>query len=299
MADTKISALTELTGANVAADDVLPIVDTSATQTKKIQFSELESTFSSYAGLVVGLETSNDTVDADHDIDITTGRARDDADSDTMILATAITKQIDAAWAVGTNAGGLDTGTVAADTWYYMWLIKRSDTSVVDVLFSTSSSAPTMPTNYDLKKLISVVRTDASANIVKYYQDENWFKWQAQRNVLNAGTATTETAVTISSAVPSIAKSFTASARTTCAATLENEQSNICRVFVATGVTYADLAETGERDETNATFVPRTRGGMSEIPNTGVFNYQNVQSATTSRNSSIWVHGFKLNRSTV
>jgi hypothetical protein len=37
----KISALTALTGANVADDDLLPIVDTSATATKKITWAEL------------------------------------------------------------------------------------------------------------------------------------------------------------------------------------------------------------------------------------------------------------------
>lgn len=42
MADTKISALTALTGANVdPAADVLPIVDTSTTTTKKILIDEL------------------------------------------------------------------------------------------------------------------------------------------------------------------------------------------------------------------------------------------------------------------
>lgn len=41
MADAKISALTALTGANVATDDVLAIVDTSATTTKKITAAEL------------------------------------------------------------------------------------------------------------------------------------------------------------------------------------------------------------------------------------------------------------------
>src|SRR2546422_699850 len=40
MADTKISALTALTGANVATDDALAIVDTSATTTKKITAEE-------------------------------------------------------------------------------------------------------------------------------------------------------------------------------------------------------------------------------------------------------------------
>ena len=42
MADTKISALTELTGPNVAiATDVVPIVDTSVTTTKKVLISNL------------------------------------------------------------------------------------------------------------------------------------------------------------------------------------------------------------------------------------------------------------------
>lgn len=41
MADTKISGLTALTGANVADDDVLPIVDTSVTTTKKITRAEM------------------------------------------------------------------------------------------------------------------------------------------------------------------------------------------------------------------------------------------------------------------
>lgn len=44
MADTKISALTALTGANVdTAADVLPIVDTSASTTKKIVVNELRT----------------------------------------------------------------------------------------------------------------------------------------------------------------------------------------------------------------------------------------------------------------
>ena len=43
MADTKISALTALTGANTAPDDVLPIVDTSVTTTKSITRQELQT----------------------------------------------------------------------------------------------------------------------------------------------------------------------------------------------------------------------------------------------------------------
>jgi len=49
MADLKISELTALAGANVVATDVLPIVDVSATTTKKITASELSSYVASVA----------------------------------------------------------------------------------------------------------------------------------------------------------------------------------------------------------------------------------------------------------
>src|SRR4051812_1856207 len=51
MADTKISALTALTGAGVdTANDVLPIVDTSATTTKKILIDELRIALLTFSG---------------------------------------------------------------------------------------------------------------------------------------------------------------------------------------------------------------------------------------------------------
>lgn len=106
--------------------------------------------------------------DTDHDITISAGACSDATGVFSLRLSAALTKQIDAAWAVGTNAGGLDTGVVGNNTWYYIWLIRRSDTGVVDALFSTSSSSPTMPTNYDQKRLVALARTDGSANILAF-----------------------------------------------------------------------------------------------------------------------------------
>jgi hypothetical protein len=117
---------------------------------------------------ISGLVISNNVSDANNDIDISAGECRDATNAHNLILAASLTKQLDAAWAVGTNAGGLDTGAKANSTWYFVWLIKRSDTGVVDALFSTSSTAPTMPTNYDYKRLIGAVRTDGSSNILAF-----------------------------------------------------------------------------------------------------------------------------------
>jgi len=128
-------------------------------------------------GHLFGCELANNATDGDHDIDISAGQAVDGSGIDMMVLTSSLTKQIDAVWAVGSAAGGLDTGTVAADTTYHVWLIKRSDTGVVDALFSTSASSPTMPSNYDLKRRIGCVVTDASANIVDFVQRGDLFRF--------------------------------------------------------------------------------------------------------------------------
>jgi hypothetical protein len=144
-------------------------------------------------GMLYGLTLSNNTGDATNDIDIAAGKCRDSADGMNMVLASALTKRLDAAWAVGTNQGGLDTGSIA-NTTYHVWLIKRSDTGVVDALFSASATAPTMPANYDYKRRIgSIVR--AGAAIRAFYQDGDTFYWTAQVTDLNGGAATTGTAV--------------------------------------------------------------------------------------------------------
>ena len=116
-------------------------------------------------GHLSGLGLSHDT-DTEHDINVTTGKARDATDTVDMVLAAEITKQADAAWAVGTDQGGMDTDSIPASGTLHVWLIKRSDTGVVDALFSISATAPTMPANYDYKRLIGSYRTDASNNIL-------------------------------------------------------------------------------------------------------------------------------------
>jgi len=51
MADKKITALTALTGANTASTDVFPVVDVSATETKKITAAELATAITTLGSL--------------------------------------------------------------------------------------------------------------------------------------------------------------------------------------------------------------------------------------------------------
>ncbi len=126
--------------------------------TRTIKIPDADGSMSTVPrGHIYGLTLSNNSTDASNDIDIAAGEV---ASSDTapvlITLASGITKRLDAAWAVGTGNGGLDTGSIA-DTTYHLWLIQRSDTGVVDALFSTSATSPTMPTSYDRKRRIGAI----------------------------------------------------------------------------------------------------------------------------------------------
>ena len=106
----------------------------------------------------------NNTTDSDHDIDFSGGNFIFD-DGTGQETVSALTKQIDATWVAGNNQGGLDTGTVAADTWYYMFAIYDSTGDAADYIFSLSNTSPTLPGTYDKQRYIGALRTDGSANI--------------------------------------------------------------------------------------------------------------------------------------
>ena len=128
-------------------------------------------------GYIAGLEISNGT-DTDHDIDIAVGVAAADDESKYLALASSFTKQIDAAFAKGTNQGGLDTGSVAADTFYYFWIIEQDSTGDTDILISASQTSPTMPAGWTAKRNIGwAVLTDGSANLLGFRVVDNNLKY--------------------------------------------------------------------------------------------------------------------------
>ena len=61
------------------------------------------------------------------------------------------------------GAGGLDTGALAASTWYSVWRIAQVN-GTKSWLISLSPIAPTMPAGYTLKARIGWIRTDGTAN---------------------------------------------------------------------------------------------------------------------------------------
>jgi hypothetical protein len=138
---------------------------------------------------------------------IAAGVAVDSTAADFMKLTSAYTKTT-SAWAVGTGNGALDTGTVANSTWYHVFLIKRPDTGVVDVLFSLSATAPTMPdAAYTLMRRIGSMKTNGSAQWTLFTQEGDEFLWDVPLADVNS-TPAAATAVTSTLTVPTGVKVF-------------------------------------------------------------------------------------------
>jgi hypothetical protein len=134
-------------------------------------------------GHIYGLTLSNNGTDANNYIDIAAGEAASDASSPLlMVLGSAITKRLDDAWAVGTNNGGLFSGSKANSTWYHVFAIMRPDTGVVDAGFDTSLTAANRPGDYTHYRRVGSVRTDGSGNIFAFFQSGDYFQWTTAHN---------------------------------------------------------------------------------------------------------------------
>lgn len=98
---------------------------------------------------------------------------------------------------------GLDTGSEAANTWYYLWLIYNGTT--VGSLLSISSTAPTLPSGYTFKALIGRVRNDGSSNFVTFYQQDRTI-WFAKINVFSGNGSLTYVTVNPATVLSPLAK---------------------------------------------------------------------------------------------
>lgn len=67
------------------------------------------------------------------------------------------------------GAGGIDTGSVAANTWYAVWIIGQ-ESGTAAILLSLSATSPTMPVGYTYKGRIGWIRTDAGNNPLSFKQ---------------------------------------------------------------------------------------------------------------------------------
>lgn len=149
-----------------------PTAPTAAPGTNTDQLASTEFVKTAIAAAIIpgdlyglALSTAGDSAT----MSIAAGRATDSTMAYSMSLANTIAKTT-AAWAVGNAQGGLDTGAIANNAWYHFYEIKRLDTGVVDVIFSTNASAPTLPANYTIFRGIGSGLTNGSGQWTKFVQ---------------------------------------------------------------------------------------------------------------------------------
>lgn len=120
------------------------------------------------------------------------------------------------------GANGLDTGSEANSTWYYLWAIGSSKGDKHPKgLLSTSYTSPTMPNGYDKKWFTRIaVKNNGSGNFIPFYTDNSHLNpthfydvytglitgTVGETNVLDGGSSTTLGALSLASFVPPISK---------------------------------------------------------------------------------------------
>jgi len=125
-------------------------------------------------GHLAGLIMYNGT-DADHDLDVSPGECTDGGRTTGLVLIETLTKQIDASWEAGNEAGGLFSGTVAADSCYHVFLIKKDSDGSIDAGFDLTPTASGKPAGYSAFRRIGSVLTNGDANIMGFVQDGDYF----------------------------------------------------------------------------------------------------------------------------
>lgn len=132
-------------------------------------------------GYIDGFRLSIDPVDTDHDLEIASGICRDDGDTRTLQLTSAITKQIDANWALGDDAGGFPSLlTLSADTWYHVFIIRRTSDGLLDAGFDERLDAANLLTDavgFSEFRRVGSIRTNGSSNITDFFQRGDRFLW--------------------------------------------------------------------------------------------------------------------------
>jgi hypothetical protein len=148
-------------------------------------------------GYIDGLTLSVPTAAASFGVN--PGVVADKTSAAYISLSSAWTKTT-AAWAAGTANGALDTGAIAANTWYHVHAIKNVSSGAVDVLLSLSPTAPNLPSGFTLFQRIMALKTNASSQFIPFTQfDDNVF-WVTTVQDL-AATSTTGP-VTVTATVP-------------------------------------------------------------------------------------------------
>ena len=120
---------------------------------------------------LAGLGLANNVATPNTKVDVAAGACADDGNA---AMLTLVAGTIDC---TATGANGLDTGALAASTWYHAFAIAKADGTTARL--ASTGLSPALPTGYTLKRRIGSFRTDGSAHILGFVQDGDYFRWKA------------------------------------------------------------------------------------------------------------------------
>ena len=191
-----------LTSANIeGAYGILRLIS-DGTSKWKVSNSYIQAT-ESVAGIALlpkQITIANNGTDANNDIDFSAGNFQF-SDGTGIATLSALTKQLDATWAAGTNQGGLFSGSKANSTWYHCFAIYNPTSDVVDCGFDTSVSAANIPSGYTKYYLVESILTNGSGNIAAFthYANSGNVIWKDPVDDVSAASASSATLRTLSS----------------------------------------------------------------------------------------------------
>ncbi|MDE2021200.1 MAG: hypothetical protein KGJ13_12765, partial [Patescibacteria group bacterium] len=147
-------------------------------------------------GYINGCAASNDGTTPTTVLDIATCSATDSTNSLLMKTTSGFTKTISGTFVAGTGNAGMGTGlTVAASTWYHVFEINCSGTP--DFYFDTSTTAANKPACASAYRYVADFKTNASSQIVGFFQNGQEILYAAAVTDVSAGGSTTATLTTL------------------------------------------------------------------------------------------------------
>lgn len=149
-------------------------------------------------------------------LSISSGQCRDSTDSIDMPVGSApvsggyyFTAPVTLNAAIN-GVNGLDKGSLAASTWYSIYIIGSSSYTVPvgTILSLTTNSYPLLPRGYDTIRLIGYALTNSSSQFRLFYQsgsgNTRYFQWAANVIVLDTSTTSGFTTVSLASSMPAV-----------------------------------------------------------------------------------------------
>jgi hypothetical protein len=140
---------------------------------------------------------------------VAAGQARDGTDTNDIVLSAPVTINVRA-----NGANGLDIGTFAANTIYYVFVVGDStEYNGTCALLSLSSTAPLLPAGYDMFRRMGAILSNATAApntlILPFHQrGRTMYYYIPIATAVVAGASTVWASVTVTAFIPTTALSL-------------------------------------------------------------------------------------------